>query len=225
MRHDGVSLYVMSDSLGQLSCLARGPCRQDEYIPTATWRELLGIADGRDATLAFVFSHCGFEPNDAIDALAATARAAPGAPPAVWWRDAARPGRAMTKADNVARARRQVNWRRAHCPRPDATVALPRKSLRVVTPLMRMRTGVDPGLGGWRKRFTDPCPLCNAPLTRDDGGVSGVAHFLVCPDARAAALRAEIFDTTPPTPDMLWHDEDAWRVLDYRNRLVALETA
>ena len=197
---DRVPLCVITDSLSQLSCLARGPCRVDEIVPLRTWGTLLQIAALRRVSLSFVYSHCGFTPHDRVDTLAGAARDACGDVPAVWWVDAARPGRTATR--NAA----DTAFAQSGCLRALHNLPAVGKPVRVklgaAIPLYRLRTGVDHDLGGWRHDAHDHCPRCGAPLTRDAGGVTGVEHFLSCQAPFAVALRQRIFSGSSGAPEL-----------------------
>jgi hypothetical protein len=218
-------LCVITDSMGQLSCLACGPCRQTEYLPMQTWAALLEVARLRRVTFAFVFSHCGFELHDAIDELAAGARGAPGGAPPVWWRDAARPARNAARCEHDVAVRAGVDFRNAHGPAA-AVDDLLRMPMSDAAALNRMRAGVDPALGGWRKRFVDSCPLCATRLGRDPGETNAVLHFVACPHLDARAMRAEIFggESDAAVAD-LWTSVGARRFLRYRSGFAAAAAA
>jgi hypothetical protein len=92
--------------------------------------------------------------------------------------------------------------------------------------LNRMRAGVDPALGGWRKRFVDFCPLCATRLGRDPGETNAVLHFVACPHLDARAMRAEIFggESDAAVAD-LWTSVGARRFLRYRSGFAAAAAA
>jgi hypothetical protein len=187
---DDLPLCIISDSMGQLACLATGPCRQTEYLPMRTWAWLLHLAYRRHITFAFVFSHCGFEVHDRIDAFAAEARRSITGPPPVWWRDAARPARNAIRVDHDRAVWTEPNFRNSFGP-DTAVDPLLRLPMREAAVINRLRAGVDPELAGWRQRVQEPCPLCDTRLGRGIGETNGVVHFASCTHPEARSARTE----------------------------------
>jgi hypothetical protein len=91
---------------------------------------------------------------------------------------------------------------------------------------MRLRTGVLPELGGWRKGFEDCCPLCHVALSRDEGKMTGVEHFLSCPEAAAVDERARL---APPGTILelgdLWESTKWPSILQYLKLFVVAAIA
>jgi ribonuclease HI len=83
-------LVIASDSLSNLSALARGPLRQRHTHLAEVWKTLLTLSD-MEVALVFVFGHCGMTRNEAADqAASAAADTYTGHQPPIWSVDAAR---------------------------------------------------------------------------------------------------------------------------------------
>ena len=204
------SVAIFTDSQSCLAALARGPGAASDALIVRIWELLLQLSRrGVRLTLAFIFGHVGFSAHDDVDELARQALSA--APPRdVWWRDGCRP--------QIRRL-----WQRVVDGRPASwwlsnnglTLAngCPRMPHAAGTALLRLRTGVDPAIGGWRHGFNDPCPLCAKPLERGHSThPSGIQHFFECGAASSKSYREE----HKLDPQSLWDPAKYSAVLAYR---------
>lgn len=163
-------------------------------------------------TLAFIFGHVGYAAHDAVDEDARLALAdAPATD--VWWQDGARPHLTRLRNLEEGKVRAGDSWWAKNNMLTDAS-RYPRISHAAGKALMRLRTGVDPQIGGWRHNAIDCCPLCTAPLTRGSKSLeSGIEHFWHCPADVAVSHRRQ----EPLQPADLWDPKKWSRVLAYRD--------
>jgi hypothetical protein len=197
--------FIGTDSLGLVEALRTGLLGSSDPLVSRLWPPLVTVAKRiRSITIAFVFGHCGWSPHEAVDAAAK--KAVGPRPMLLWEKDAVRPERRRVLAAYAA----------SFCSRhaqvaPQGRLRPPRLPQPLGTFLCRLRTGVDPVLGGWRHGAVDPCPLCGAALTRDAGGTTGAEHFAVCP-------------SLPPLEGgraALWEEASFSRVLTRRGQFAA----
>lgn len=203
-------IAIFADCLSVISSLARGPAAAGDAVIMDLWAELLHLAGHHlNITVAFIFGHVDFAPHDVVDLAAGAAlRDAPAE--RIWWRDGARPHNRAIYAAYVA-SRKQSWWRDHNA--LSATNRCPRLPAAAAKVLLRLRTGVEPHVGGWRHGVNDPCPQCGAFLERSTA--PGVAHFFSC--TAAVAMRAE-HGVTGPTD--LWSPERYANILAYHRQFV-----
>jgi hypothetical protein len=176
-RYMGRPVLLLSDSLSCLTMVGTGPCSQRDSLGSSVWDLLLKIAQSSQVSMAFVFSHCDWPPHEQVDALAQQAAALSPTPWPVWWRDSARPARLSLRKGYEDSARQSRYFSHA----PSLLQSPPRVPADIGKFLIRMRMGVDPGLGGWKHGPSEACRHCGAPLGRSPGLETGVSHLFVCP--------------------------------------------
>lgn len=206
------SVVIFTDSQSCLAALAHGPRPLADALIARIWEGILGLTrSGVRVTLAFIFGHVGYAPHDAVDEDARLALAdAPATD--VWWQDGARPHLARLRTLEESKVRTGDSWWAKNNKLTDAT-RCPRISHAAGKAIMRLRTGVDPHIGGWRHNVIDCCPLCATPLTRGSESLdSGIVHFWHCPAEAAVAHRSQ----EPLQPADLWDPKKWSRVLAYR---------
>ncbi|CUG10896.1 Hypothetical protein, putative [Bodo saltans] len=135
------SCFIGTDSLSLVEALATGHLGSKDPLISRCWPLLAALGERSEVTVAFVFGHCGWDPHDAVDA-AAKAAVGP-SPMPLWEKDAARPLRQKVLAEYtstfVSRHAQVAPSGRLHPPRIPQPLG---------TFLCRLRTGVDPEVGG-----------------------------------------------------------------------------
>lgn len=205
-------ICLLTDSQGLLAMLGRGPCAQRDQLGSEIWARLLGLAQTHHVELAFAFSHVGWEPHDRVDELAKEALAMePWVWPA-WYRDTARAARRKV-VEKYRASLPPHDWYHppSWCQRP------PRLPEPVAKFLLRLRMGVDPGVGGWKHGVSTPCMHCGAPLGRGGAGERGTEHFFRCPAPGPVGWRMEL-DPQGLSREDLWNPARWPLVLQYRSR-------
>ena len=208
-----------SDAQGLLAMLGRGPCGQTDELGTALWTLLLQVAAQVPVCLSFIFAHCEWAPHEVVDQLAGTGYTVPPTLWPLWYRDAARPLRRKLLEDwRTSSAQSRYN---RHA--PASLPPLPRFPSPASKFLLRMRTGVDPGLGGWKWNAVDSCVHCHASIGRE-ALENGVEHLFTCPDAKMLAARQDAGGLQSLTMDDLWIGARWPMVLKYRALFIKLDT-
>ena len=210
-------LHVLVDAQGPLACLRhRGPLAQLNDAELRVWALLLKLAAHRVVTLSFVFSHVDWDLQDAVDALATEGLHSEdaGASKPVWWRDVSRYASVCTHRVDSGKLRRATkSWRGRFISVPTPPIFIP--NYWVSKTFTRMRTGIDPGLGGHLHLHADApqdsCPLCTARIARGTTpNEHAVQHFLQCPSDVARELRRTHFGSDDPLePGRLWRKREA----------------
>jgi len=96
----------------------------------------------------------------------------------------------------------------------DEVPPLPAFSRRQCFSLMRLRTGVDAQLGGWKRRMSTPCQFCSRPLAPTYYPPAPV-HFVQCPAPCAVQARIKHFGHADVDASVIWSRANEKRLHRY----------
>ena len=175
---EALPLVMIVDALSYASMMAEhGASGQKNIFGARAWQYAMHHARFRRVIIMFVYSHCGFVVQDAVDIAAGEAVAQSRDQTAVlhdlWHVDVARIQQAAIR-DERARSYASNHILKAgfyshHCSGPKTIVSsLP---ARPASRLHWMQVGEDPGLGGWNRQldgYEEVCPLpgCGCLIAR-----------------------------------------------------------